>query len=195
MLIIGLTGGIGMGKSTAAAILKSFGLPVHNADHAVHALLKKGGKGVKPVAKHFPDALKNGAIDRKKLGAMVFGQPVKLKKLEKILHPLVHDAEYAFLKKSKNNMAVVLEIPLLFETRAEKRCDFVVCVSAPPHVQKKRVLARKGMTPARFKSILARQMPDKEKRQRADYVVGTGISRADTKKQLRAILNQWIKLG
>lgn len=197
MLIIGLTGGIGMGKSTAAAILKNFGLPVHNADGAVHALLQKGGKAVKPVAKIFPGAFKNNAIDRTVLGKMVFGKPAQLKKLEKILHPLVQQAERDFVRLAKRDglAAVVLEIPLLFETGAEKRCDITICVSAPMAVQKARVLKRKGMTGARFKAILARQMPNAEKRRHADFVVGTGISRANTKCQLKSILHFLIELG
>jgi dephospho-CoA kinase len=197
MLIVGLTGSIGMGKSTAASILKSFGLPVHNADQAVHALLEKGGKAVRPVAKIFPEAVKNNAIDRAVLGKMVFGKPAQLKKLEKILHPLVVNAERAFIKQAKRDglAAVVLEIPLLFETGAEKRCDITICVSAPKAVQKARVLKRKGMTAARFKAILARQMPAAEKCRRADFVVGTGISRANTKRQLQSILQFLIELG
>jgi len=197
MLVIGLTGGIGMGKSTAADILSSFGLPVYNADRAVHALLDKGGAAVKLVAKLFPAALKNGAIDRSVVGSLVFNKPVLLKKLETILHPLVQRIEREFLKQAQRDKiaAVVLEIPLLFETGAEKRCDVTICVTAPKAVQKARVLKRKGMTPERFKSIVARQMPDKEKRQRADFVVKTGVSRADTKKQLNAILDHLVCLG
>ena len=190
MLIIGLTGSIGMGKSTAASILSGFGLPIYNADHAVHALLQKGGKGVKPIAKLFPEACHDGAIDRAELGRLVFGKPGKLRKLEAILHPLVQKAERDFLKQARRNQAraVVLEIPLLFETGAEKRCDMTICVTAPKAIQKARVLKRKGMTAAKLKAILARQMPDRDKRRRADYVVRTGVSRTDTKKQLRKIL-------
>jgi dephospho-CoA kinase len=190
MLIIGLTGGIGMGKSTAAAILSAFGLPVHNADHAVHDLLRKGGKAVRPVAKLFPESLQGGAIDRAILGKIVFGKPARLRKLEKILHPLVQKAECDFLRRARREKAVaaVLEIPLLFETGAEKRCDVTLCVAAPKAVQKARVLKRKGMTPARFRAIVALQMPAAEKRRRADYVVRTGVGRADTKRQLRKIV-------
>lgn len=190
MLVIGLTGGIGMGKSTAAEILTGFGLPVHNSDHVVHALLQKGGKGVRPVAKIFPESLRNGAIDRAVLGKLVFGKPEQLEKLEKILHPLVWKSENDFLKqaKKKKYAAAVLEIPLLFETGAEKRCDFVICVTAPKAVQKSRVMKRKGMTETKFKSIVARQMPDAEKRRRADFVIKTGASKADTKKQIRSVL-------
>ena len=195
MLIIGLTGGIGMGKSTAAKILAGFGLPVYDADCAVHALLSKGGAAVKPVAKIFPEALHNGAIDRALVGKAAFAHPEKLRKLEKILHPLVHRVEREFLKQARRAKAkaVVLEIPLLFETGAEKRCDVTLCVTAPKSIQKLRVMKRKGMTAARYKSILVRQMPDAEKQRRADYTVNTGKSRADTQKQLRRILDERLK--
>jgi dephospho-CoA kinase len=179
-----------MGKSTAAKILAGFGLPVYNADHVVHGLLRKGGKGVKGVARHFPEAVKNGVVSRKILGRLVFGKPAQLRKLEGILHPLVWRVERDFIRDAKRAKAkaVVLEIPLLFETGGQKRCDFTLCVTAPKAVQMARVLRRKGMDKKRFRQIVARQMPDKDKRARADFVVKTGVSRADTKKQLRAIL-------
>jgi dephospho-CoA kinase len=191
-MIIGLTGGIGMGKSTAAKILRDLGLPVHNADDAVHALLRKGGKAVKPVAKYFPESFKGGAIDRKILGKLVFNNSRKLKQLEKILHPLVHKSEADFLRKVRKRKipAAILEIPLLFETGAEKRCDFTICVMAPKPVQKARVMKRPGMTPERFKAILSRQMPDSEKQKRADLVVQTGKGIADTKKRFIYILSE-----
>jgi dephospho-CoA kinase len=191
-VIIGLTGGIGMGKSTAAKILNGFGLPVYYADKAVHDLLMKGGKGVKPVAKLFPEALKRGAIDRTIIGQSVFHNPAKLKQLEKILHPMVQKIERAFIAKAKKQRAaaVVLEIPLLFETGADKRCDIVICVAAPKQVQRARVLKRKHMTPARFKAIVKLQMPDSEKRKRADYVARTGKSYSDTKRQLKSIISK-----
>jgi dephospho-CoA kinase len=193
-LIIGLTGGIGMGKSTAAKIMQGFGLPVYNADKAVHDLLTKGGKAVKPVAKLFPEAFRRGAIDRKIIGQSVFHNPAKLKQLEKILHPMVQKIERVFIKQAQQQKAtaVVLEIPLLFETGAEKRCDIVICVTAPRAVQKQRVMTRKHMNEARFKAILKLQMPDAEKRRKADYVVQTGRGYADTKIQLRDILKNII---
>jgi len=195
MLIIGLTGGIGMGKSAAARILKRMGLPVYHADRAVHDLLRKNGKAVKPVARAFPEALRRGAIDRAVLGPLVFGQPRKLKRLEKILHPLVQEAEKAFLKNARRMEApaAVLEVPLLFETGGEKRCDTVLCVTAPRVVQRARVLARPGMTEAKLKAILKRQMPDKQKRAKADYVIHTGASYADTRQQLRRVMNIILK--
>lgn len=191
MKIIGLTGGIGMGKSTAAKILRRMGLPIYHADQAVHDLLRKGGKAVKPVANLFPEALRHGAIDRAILGPLVFAQPRKLKRLEHILHPLAQQAEKAFLQQARRMKApaAVLEIPLLFETKAEKRCDVVLCVTAPRAVQKARVLARAGMTEAKFKAIIKRQMPDKQKRAKADYVINTGTDYADTRKQLQRVIN------
>lgn len=195
MTVIGLTGGIGMGKSTAAKILRRKGLPVYHADRAVHALLRKGGKAVKPVGRLFPEALKHGAISRKILGPLVFGNARKLRKLEAILHPLVRQAERDFLEKARRGKAraAVLEIPLLFETGGEKRCDIVLCVTAPRKVQKARVLARPGMTAAKFKAILKRQMPDRLKRARADHVIRTGNGYADTEKQLRRILGRLLQ--
>jgi len=192
MIIIGLTGGIGMGKSTAAAILNKFGLPIYDADKAVHGLLQKGGKAVKPVAKLFPECVNKGAIDRAILGRLVFGKPAQLKKLEKILHPLVRRAERDFLKQARRDKApaAVLEIPLLFETGAEDRCDITICVTATRAVQKARVLKRKGMTSQRLAAILQRQMPDKDKRNRADFVVRTHKGRVDTRRQLQDIIKK-----
>ena len=192
MLVIGLTGGIGMGKSTAAAILRKMGLPVYHADKAVHALLKKNGAAVKPIAKIFPQVLKNGAIDRAALGHIVFHHPARLSRLEKILHPLVHKVEKEFLRKARKEKAkaAVLEIPLLFETGAQKRCDYVVCVTAPQKIQHARVMRRPGMTRAKLKGIYERQMPDAKKRKLADFVVDTGGTRAGMKHQLRLVLRR-----
>ncbi|MDX2027092.1 MAG: dephospho-CoA kinase [Alphaproteobacteria bacterium] len=192
MRVVGLTGGIGMGKSTAAKVLRGMGFPIYHADRAVHALLRKGGKGVKPVAKLFPETLRRGAIDRKQLGRIVFSQPQKLKKLERILHPLVQGIERDFLRKARQGKvrAVILEIPLLFETGAEKRCDAVLCVNAPPQVQKARVMARPGMTEARFKAILKRQMSYGQKCKKADYVIPTGKGLAVTRQHLRRAMKK-----
>jgi dephospho-CoA kinase len=190
MPVVGLTGGIGMGKSTVAKILRSMRFPVYEADKAVHDLLKKGGKAVNPVTKLFPTTLSKGAIDRKALGHIVFHHPAKLKKLEAILHPLVHEAERAFIKKAekKRTKAVILEIPLLFETNAYLRCDHTITVTAPKSVQQARVMQRPGMTAAKLKAILDRQMTDAKKRKIADFVVDTGGSIQDTKRQLVRIL-------
>ena len=175
-----------MGKSTVAKILRSFGLPVYNADKAVHALLTPGGKGVKPVAQLFPEAVKKGAIDRHALGRLVFTSPAKLRRLEKILHPLAQKSEQAFIEKARQKKvkAIVLEIPLLFETKANKRCDVTICVTAPRGVQKKRVMQRPGMTAPKFRAILKLQMPDREKRRRADHIISTAKSTTDTRRQL-----------
>lgn len=194
MVVVGLTGSIGMGKSTVARILRDFGFPVHSADAVVHEALKKGGSAVLPVARLFPEALKREGIDRKILGQVVFGNLPKLRQLERILHPMVWKAEREFLKKARKakRCAAVLEIPLLFETGAEKHCDITLCVSAPRAVQKARVLARPGMTEEKFHAILARQMSCAEKRRKADYMVPTGISLEATEKYLRKLFG---KLG
>lgn len=192
MRILGLTGSIGMGKSTAAAMLRALGLPVHDADAAVHRLLGPGGKAVAAVGAAFPGTLRQGAIDRKALGAKVFGKADQLKKLEAILHPLVRLEEQRFLQDSreKRHEVVVLDIPLLFETGGEKRCDGVVVVTAPQFLQTQRVMKRPGMTEARFRQILAAQMPDAEKRRRADWVVDTGLGRRPTLAALARIVRQ-----
>ncbi|MDD3370251.1 MAG: dephospho-CoA kinase [Alphaproteobacteria bacterium] len=192
MIIVGLTGGIGMGKSTVAKMLRDFGFPVYSADKAVHSVLKMGGAAVEAVAKAFPDTLRRGGIDRKRLGLAVAGNPRKLRQLEKIVHPLIRKSERLFLQKARaaKAPAVVLEIPLLFETGAQKRCDVTLCVSAPRAVQKARVLARPGMDEKKFRAFLARQMPDAQKRKMADYVVPTGVSVANTKKALSALIGK-----
>ena len=196
MIIIGLTGSIGMGKSTVASLLSDMGYPVYNADKAVHALLRRGGKAVKPVAKLFPSAVKRGEVNRKILGPMVFNHPIKLKKLERILHPLIRHAEKEFLQKArkKKESAAILEIPLLFETNGHKRCDFTICVTAPKTVQMARVMQRPGMTKDKLKAIQARQMPDKRKRKLANYVINTGGSRSQTKQRLQTVLTQILKV-
>ncbi len=192
MRILGLTGSIGMGKSTAAAMLRALGLPVHDADAAVHALLAKGGKAVAAVEAAFPGVVKDGAVDRKALGARVFGKPTELKKLEAILHPLVRRAEGSFLQhcRQARHDVVVLDIPLLFETGGEKRCDGVVVVTAPQFLQSQRVMKRPGMTEVRFRQILGSQMPDREKRRRADWVVDTGLGRRPTLAALARIVRE-----
>ncbi len=193
-IIIGLTGSIGMGKSTTAGLLRKLRVPVYAADDAVHALLGVGGKAVTRVAKIFPQALKTRRgkkyICRTALGSSVFHDAKKMKALEKILHPMVREEEKKFLaaaRKAKARVAV-LDIPLLFETGGEQRVDAVMVVTASAAIQKQRVMARKNMTAARFKAILKKQMPDKQKRQRADFVIDTGHGRAAVTMQLKAIL-------
>lgn len=189
MRILGLTGSIGMGKSTAAAMFRRDGIAVHDADAAVHDLLRRGGAAVPAVAKAFPEAVRDGAVDRKALGALVFGRPEALRRLEAILHPLVRRRMRRFLQQAgrRGDRLVVLDIPLLFETGGERFCDAVAVVSAPRLIQRQRVLARPGMTPEKFAAILAAQMPDREKRRRADWVVPTGLGRRPTRLALRAL--------
>lgn len=175
MLIIGLTGSIGTGKSTTGKMFAECGIPVYDADAAVHALYD-GGAAVEPVGKRFPDAIVDGRIDREKLSKLVVGKREEIEALEKIVHPLVHELERAFLDnaREKGRWAVLLEIPLLFETGGEDRCDLVVVTSVAPQIQRERVTARDGMTTEKFEAILAKQMPDAEKRRRAHFIVDTG---------------------
>lgn len=190
MKILGLTGSIGMGKSTAARMLRRLGVPVHDADATVHALLAKGGRAVAAVEAAFPGVVRDGAVDRGELGRRVFGDAAALKRLETILHPLVRQAEKQFLARHRQRRTplVVLDIPLLFETGGEKRCDKVAVVSAPALVQEQRVMKRPGMTRERLAAILKKQMPDVEKRRRADFVVPTGLGMLPALRRLAAIV-------
>lgn len=188
--IIGLTGSIGMGKTTIARMFARQGAAVCDSDAIVHKLLGVGGKAVKAVAKVFPDTLTAHGIDRKKLGKEVFSDAEKLKKLEAILHPLVQAEQEQFIRrmKRKGKKTIVLDIPLLFETGAEKRCHSVMVVSAPQFIQAQRVLSRPTMTQEKFDGILARQMPDNEKRKRADRVIDTGLGKARSYQQVMNIV-------
>ncbi len=187
MRVLGLTGSIGMGKSTAAAMLRRMGLPVHDADATVHRLFAKGGAAVPAIAAAFPGVVRDGAVDRAALGAKVFHDKAALRRLEGIVHPLVRAAEGAFLRRARRQgqPLVVLDIPLLFETGGERRCDAVAVVSAPAFLQAQRVLRRPGMTPERLAQVLRTQMPDRLKRKRADVVIPTGLGRRPT---LRALI-------
>ncbi len=187
-MILGLTGSIGMGKSTAVDNFRRLGVPVHDADKAVHELLAKDGEAVPRIKDLFPDAVKKGTLDRELIAKRVFGDAEALARIEEILHPMVRRREQAFLGRAarQGRSLVVLDIPLLFETGGEVRCDAVVTVSAPKFIQQQRVLKRQGMTRERFESILGRQIPDAEKRRRADFVVLTGLGRDFS---LRQILN------
>jgi dephospho-CoA kinase len=190
VFVIGLTGSIGMGKSTAAAMLRRRGLPIFDADATVHKLMGPGGSAVAAVEEAFPGVVKNGTVDRPELGKRVFGDGAALKRLERIIHPRVGEAERAFLAgvaRRRLPMAV-RDVPLLFETGGEKRCDATIVVSAPAHIQAARVLARPGMTMERLEQIRAKQMPDAQKRQRADYVVPTGLGKRVTWDVLGAVL-------
>ena len=191
MYLIGLTGSIGMGKSATAQLFIEAGVPVYDADAAVHALYEKGGAAVVPIGALVPQAIVDGAVDRQILGQCVLQDGDKLKQLEAIVHPLAGQSQFDFLSAAKADKApiVVLDIPLLFETGGAGFVDCVVVVSAPFDIQKQRVLARDGMSEARFNDILAKQTPDAEKRRRADFIVDSSISIADARTQVRAILD------
>ena len=191
MIILGLTGSIGMGKSTAAAMLQRLRVPLFDADRVVHRLLAPGGAAVERVSNAFPGVLtETGGIDRALLARRVFADTAALHRLEQILHPMVAAAEKRFLRQAqaRREPLVVLDVPLLFETRGERRCDYVFVVSAPALVQRQRVLRRPGMTEIRLAAIAEKQMPDREKRRRADFVVPTGLGRNLTLRRLRTIV-------
>ena len=187
---LALTGSIGMGKSTAANQLRRLGVPVYDADAAVHALFAKGGAAVEPVGKAFPGVVVDGAVDRTKLGKIVFGDPAALKRLEGIVHPLVRGSERRFSRRMAGRGARLLafDIPLLFETGGERRYDASIVISAPGFVQEARVLRRSGMTRERLAAIRARQTPDGEKRRRADFVVPSGLGKRATFDRLASIV-------
>jgi dephospho-CoA kinase len=176
MRILGLTGSIGMGKSTAAAMLRRMGVPVHDADQVVHELTKPGGKAIPAIKAALPDLVSGDSLNRPELSRRAFNDPTILHQLEQILHPLVRAEERRFLaqQRARGERLVVLDIPLLYETQGEKRCHKVLVVSAPRAVQLQRVLSRPGMSLAKLNGIEQRQMPDAEKRKRADIVIPTG---------------------
>jgi dephospho-CoA kinase len=188
MIILGLTGSIGMGKSTTAAMFARAGVPVHDADATVHALYS--GAAVPLIEAAFPGTTLNGEVSREELARRVFGKPEEIARLEAIVHPLVRAAEAAFLEtaRAEKHPVVVLDIPLLFETKAEARVDKIVVVTAPAEVQRERVLAR-GVNEMRLNQILERQMPDAEKQARADFVVDTSRGLAHAEAEVTAILN------
>ncbi|MGB4057399.1 MAG: dephospho-CoA kinase [Alphaproteobacteria bacterium] len=201
MIVIGLTGSIGMGKSTAAAMLETLKIPVHSADDAVHELLAPGGGAALAVGAAFPyfefpkiygRKTKSGAraIKRKEFGEIIFKNDKLRKKLENILHPLVQDEQNKFIRSGKNKGLdiIALDIPLLFEAGREEAVDYIIVVTAPYEIQRTRVLARPGMDEDKFQAILKRQMPDGEKCARADYVIHTGLGRAQTMKELKSAL-------
>jgi dephospho-CoA kinase len=194
MLILGLTGSIGMGKSTTAAMFAEAGAPVHDADAVVHDLY--AGEAVTPIEAVFPGTTAAGKVDRDKLGERVLGDPAAMRKLEQIVHPLVRQAEARFLANAQRDGAevAVLDIPLLFETGADKRCDAVVVVSAPADLQRRRAFERADMTEQKFQAILARQMPDADKRARADFIVDSGQGLEHARAQVREILRRVAKM-
>lgn len=190
MIILGLTGSIGMGKSTAANMFRAMGVPVHDADATVHGLLANDRAVRGLIDARFPGVVSGHTIDRQALGAAVFGDRDARRDLEVILHPRVRRAADNFLRLHRVSGAdlVVLDVPLLFETGGEARVDAVVVVSAPAFLQRKRVMARPGMEAQKFEDILASQIPDHEKRRRADFVVETGLGRAYTFAKLKRIV-------
>ena len=189
MLVIGLTGSIGMGKTTAAAQFAARGVPVFDADAEVHKLYE--GAAVPAIAAAFPRAVREGKVDRTLLAREIAGAPEKLRELEAIVHPLVVEAEIAFLREAEKKGAefAVLEIPLLFETDAQERADVTVVVSAPEHIQRARVLKREGMTEEKLRNLTNRQLPDGEKRARADFIVDSGTSLDNMQAQVDKILD------
>jgi dephospho-CoA kinase len=188
MLVLGLTGSIGMGKTTTAQMFRALGVPVHDADAAVHALY--AGKAAPLVEAAFPGTTVNGVVDRGLLAEKLLADPSGLQRLEAIIHPLVRADREAFLQSESEagTPVVVLDIPLLYETGADKNVDSVVLVTAPKSVQKERVLARPGMTEERFAAIVAKQMPDAEKRKRTDFIIDTSLGVASAEQQVRSIL-------
>ena len=191
MIVLGLTGSIGMGKSRAAKMLRMMRVPVHDSDKAVHDALLPSGSAFEAVARLFPSVVSGGRIDRKKLGGIVFADKKALKKLESVLHPAAQASQKKFIRsmQTKGRRIVCLEIPLLFETGAEERVDYVITVSSPSIIQRRRVMARKGMTEAKFKSIIESQWPDAEKRALSDFVIDTGLGYARTYRQLKAVVD------
>jgi len=190
MIILGLTGSIGMGKTTASNMFAEAGVPVYSADDAVHRLYS--GRAAPLIEAAFPGTVANGTVDREKLSAEVIGKPDALKKLESIVHPLVREEEEAFLREAKaqGSAIALVDIPLLFETGGEKRVDRIVVVSAPADIQRARVLARPGMTAEKLDAILARQTPDAEKRARADFVLDTRGSFDNLRQQITTVIQK-----
>lgn len=190
MYLIGLTGSIGMGKTRTAVLFEDLGIACYDADARVHALYEKNGAAVAPIAELFPAAVVDAAVDRVVLGKAVLKDKDKLKQIEKIVHPLVAQSQMDFLTMHAARKAamVLLDIPLLFETGGDQFVDCVVVVSTSPEIQKQRVLARPGMDKARFNDILDKQMPDVQKRARANFIVDSSISVEDVRHQVRAIV-------
>lgn len=189
MIVAGLTGSIAMGKSETAKMFAARGIPVFDSDAVVHALYAPGGVAVEPVRVIAPDAVVDGAVDRAILARLVQADPSLLKRVEAKVHPLVRDCQAAFLVEAgKMSDVAVLDIPLLFETHREKDVDVIIVVSADAHLQRERALARPGMTKDKLDFILSRQVPDAEKRARADYVIDTSVSLADTAREVDRVI-------
>jgi dephospho-CoA kinase len=192
MKVLGLTGGIGMGKSTAAAAFRRAHIPVFDADAAVHRMQAWGGRAVRAIEAAFPGTVRDGAVDRAALRQAVLGKPDALSRLEGILHPMVQRDEHEFVARARRHMkrAAVLDIPLLFETGGNQRVDLVIVVSAPPSVQMQRIRQRRRMSDADIRAVIARQMPDAEKRRRADTIIRTGLSRHYSLRQLNRVIRE-----
>jgi dephospho-CoA kinase len=187
-LLVGLTGSIGMGKSTAARMLNQMGVPVFDADAEVHRLQGPGGALIPAIEAAFPGTTGPDGVDRAALGAQVFGNDVALARLERLVHPAVAEAQAEFMADNRHAPLVVLDIPLLFEKSGWSLVDRIIVVSASPEEQRRRVLARPGMTAGKFEEILARQTPDAEKRARADFIIDTGGSLDETRDQLSRVV-------
>jgi len=192
MKIIGLTGSIGMGKSTTAQMFADLGCPVFDADAEVHKMYAKGGQAVPLIKAVFPDAIQDGAVNRQKLGEHMRSDPLNLKTLESFIHPWVGEARREFLDQAKaaEAKAVIFDVPLLFETGGDKNVDATIVVTAPYEVQRERVMARAGMTEALFEMILSKQMPDAEKRKRADYIISTDEGLDEARKSVKSVLDK-----
>jgi len=192
MRVIGLTGGIGMGKSTAALAFRRARIPVFDADAAVHRLQSRGGRAVPAIGAMFPGSVVDGAVDRTRLRQAVLGRPDALRRLEELLHPMVEDEERAFVARARRHgaRAAVLDIPLLIETGGHRRVDTVVVVSAPRAVQVHRVRLRRRMSAADVEAVIARQMPDREKQRYANLVVRTGLSRHHALRSIRRLIRE-----
>lgn len=189
MIVLGLTGSMGTGKSTTAGMFRDLGVPVHDSDATVHELYC--GEAVGPVGEAFPGAIKEGIVDRKALAAELAERPDGFPQLEAIIHPLVRRKEEAFLSKHREagSPLVVLDIPLLFETGADRRVDKVLVVTCEPELQRRRVFDRPGMTEEKFAMLMARQIPDRQKRERADFVVKTDNGLEDAREQVKLIID------
>jgi dephospho-CoA kinase len=196
-LRVGLTGSIGMGKSETAKLFARLGLPVFDADAAVHALYAPGGGGAAAVKERFPQAVTDDSVDRARLVEIVSSDPSALRDLEAIIHPLVREAEQQFVEAATNRQddVVILDIPLLFETGRDATMDAIVVVSAPEAVQRERVLKRPGMTPEKFAAILARQVPDVDKRAKADFIIETDKGLDDALKQVKRVAGDLRRLA
>jgi len=192
MIVAGLTGSIAMGKSETARMFAAAGVPVFDSDAAVHALYRTGGSAVRAIAELVPGAVVDDAVDRGRLAAAVQAEPALLKRIEDAVHPLVRDRQQAFLADAvaKDEPLAVLDIPLLFETGREAEVDAVIVVSAGPELQRQRALARPGMTPEKLAFIMSRQVPDTEKRARADFVIDTSVGLEETRREVERVVGR-----